>query len=77
MVTKYSFRHNLTSASKQKTSSTKVVKEYAHIKEIQCIPQNIIQIVEKRSFQRIRVLHILALRDFLINNSKLSGLHGI
>ena len=41
MVTKYSFRHNLTSASKQKTSSTKVVKEYAHIKEIQCIPQNI------------------------------------
>ena len=34
LVTKCSFRHNLTGASKQKTYLTKVVKEYVLMKEM-------------------------------------------
>ena len=40
MVTKCSFRHNLTGASKQKTYLTKVVKEYALMKEKPFRPVN-------------------------------------
>ena len=36
LVTKCSFRHNLTGASKQKTYLTKVVKEYALMKKMLC-----------------------------------------
>ena len=41
LVTKCSFRHNLTEATKQKTYLTKVVKEYALMMEILCRPLNI------------------------------------
>ena len=34
LVTKYTFRPNLTVSSKQKTFLTKVVKEYAFMKEM-------------------------------------------
>ena len=40
MVTRCSFGHNLTSASKQKTDLTKVVKGYALMKEMPCRPLN-------------------------------------
>ena len=40
MVTKRSFCHNLTGASKQKTYLTKVVKEYALMMEMPCRPLN-------------------------------------
>ena len=40
MVTKSSFCHNLTVASKQKTYLTQVVKEYALMKEMSCRPLN-------------------------------------
>ena len=40
MVTKCSFCHNFTGASNQKTSLTKVVKEYALMMEMLCKPLN-------------------------------------
>ena len=39
-VTKCSFRHNLTEATKQKTYLTKAVKEYELILEMPCRPLN-------------------------------------
>ena len=41
LVTKCSFSHNLTEASKQKTYLMNVVKEYALMMEMQCRPLNI------------------------------------
>ena len=40
MVTKYSFRHNLTEATKQKPYLSKAVKEYALMMEMLCITLN-------------------------------------
>ena len=40
--------HKIFILSKSKTSFTKVVKEYAHIKEMQCLPQNIDWIGQKK-----------------------------
>ena len=39
-VTKCSFCHNLTEATKQKTHLTKTVKEYALMMEMPCRPLN-------------------------------------
>ena len=41
MVTKCTFRHNLTEATKQKTDLAKAVKDYELMMEMPCIPLNI------------------------------------
>ena len=50
MVTQFLFCYNFNGAPKQKTSLTKVVKEYEHIREIKNIPQHIRSICQKYSF---------------------------